>query len=231
MTWIPGDWMSRSTTPTCRPSAARMVATFAVVFDLPVPPRNECTETTWAMPRPYPARSVGVEAHAACLLLEVAEVVGVGDLGDLLGSAGLVDLDAELLDLGLQAPLAREDLARHPLEDPRELAERVFAGGDRVEARSVEGLSLDRRRGVDDLADLLQILELQVVQPFLRQRRVQPGPEHCGVEGLGQVVGGADLDAADDAVELVHGRDHDHRQVTEAIVGLDPRQLLVAVQL
>jgi hypothetical protein len=46
MTWIPGDWMSRSTTPTRRPSAARSVATFAVVFDLPVPPRNEWMETS-----------------------------------------------------------------------------------------------------------------------------------------------------------------------------------------
>src|SRR4249919_110221 len=144
MTWIPGDWMSRSTIPTRRPSAARTVATFAVVFDLPVPPRNECTETTCAMARPYPARSVGVEAHAARLLLEVAEVVRVGDLRDLLGGAGLVDLDAELLHLGLQSSLALDDLARHPLEDPRELSERVVACGDGVEARGIEGLAFDR---------------------------------------------------------------------------------------
>src|SRR2546425_12764571 len=39
----PGDWMSVSTTPTCRPWPASRAATLAVVLDLPVPPRNECT--------------------------------------------------------------------------------------------------------------------------------------------------------------------------------------------
>src|SRR3954466_15047177 len=49
-TWMPGDWMSASMTPTRRPLAARHAARFAVVFDLPVPPRNECTETIDAKP-------------------------------------------------------------------------------------------------------------------------------------------------------------------------------------
>src|SRR3954447_8395843 len=61
ITWIPGDWMSRSTTAMFLPSAARSVATFALVFDLPVPPRNEWTETSWAMARPYPLQ----RSHAA----------------------------------------------------------------------------------------------------------------------------------------------------------------------
>jgi hypothetical protein len=39
--WIPGDWMSVSITPTRSPRRAAITATFAVVFDLPVPPRNE----------------------------------------------------------------------------------------------------------------------------------------------------------------------------------------------
>ena len=38
---MPGDWMSVSTTPTRRPSAASRAATLAVVLDLPVPPRKE----------------------------------------------------------------------------------------------------------------------------------------------------------------------------------------------
>src|SRR5205814_1626054 len=42
--WIPGDWMSVSTTPTRWPSAASSAATLAAAFDLPVPPRNEWTE-------------------------------------------------------------------------------------------------------------------------------------------------------------------------------------------
>src|SRR5262245_25334975 len=112
MTWIPGDWRSRSTTPTRRPSEASSVATLAVVFDLPVPPRKEWTETSCAMVRPYYAWSVSVEPEGARLLLEVAEVVGVRDLRDPAGGAGLVDLDPELLHLRLQPSLALEDLAR-----------------------------------------------------------------------------------------------------------------------
>src|SRR5579885_744670 len=42
---MPGDWMSASTMPTRRPCRAKVAARFAVVFDLPVPPRKEWTET------------------------------------------------------------------------------------------------------------------------------------------------------------------------------------------
>ena len=41
MTWMPGDWMSVSMTPTRWPARATSTARLAVVFDLPVPPRNE----------------------------------------------------------------------------------------------------------------------------------------------------------------------------------------------
>ena len=41
MTWRPGDWTSVSTTPTRLPSLASSAAMLAVVFDFPVPPRNE----------------------------------------------------------------------------------------------------------------------------------------------------------------------------------------------
>src|SRR5688572_13793787 len=41
---MPGDWMSVSTTPTRCPAAAIKAARFAVVFDFPVPPRNEWME-------------------------------------------------------------------------------------------------------------------------------------------------------------------------------------------
>src|SRR5260370_25576263 len=48
-----GDWMSVSITPTRRPCAASSAARFAVVFDLPVPPRYECTETMDIRARAY----------------------------------------------------------------------------------------------------------------------------------------------------------------------------------
>src|SRR5512136_979219 len=43
-TWIPGEAMSVSTTPTRCPRIAINAARLAVVLDLPVPPRNEWTE-------------------------------------------------------------------------------------------------------------------------------------------------------------------------------------------
>src|SRR6266849_2319689 len=44
ITWIPGDWISVSIMPMRRPSAASKTAMLAVMFDLPVPPRNEWSE-------------------------------------------------------------------------------------------------------------------------------------------------------------------------------------------
>jgi hypothetical protein len=48
-TWMPGDWMSVSTTPIRWPAAASSVATLAAMFDLPVPPRKEWIEMIFAM--------------------------------------------------------------------------------------------------------------------------------------------------------------------------------------
>jgi hypothetical protein len=46
---MPGDCMSVSITPTRCPSAANRAAMFAVLLDLPVPPRNEWIEMIVAM--------------------------------------------------------------------------------------------------------------------------------------------------------------------------------------
>ena len=48
MTWMPGDWMSVSMTPTRLPARATSTARLAVVFDLPVPPRKEWVEMIFA---------------------------------------------------------------------------------------------------------------------------------------------------------------------------------------
>src|SRR3972149_6092308 len=53
---MPGDWMSVSMTLTRFPARATSTATLAVVFDFPVPPRNECVEMIfgkWYSPRRY----------------------------------------------------------------------------------------------------------------------------------------------------------------------------------
>ena len=44
MTWMPGDWMSVSMTPTRLPARATRTERLAVVFDFPVPPRKEWVE-------------------------------------------------------------------------------------------------------------------------------------------------------------------------------------------
>ena len=45
MMWIPGDWMSVTTTATRLPARASWYARLAVRLDFPVPPRYECMET------------------------------------------------------------------------------------------------------------------------------------------------------------------------------------------
>ena len=57
---------------------------------------------------------------------------------------------------------------------------------------------------------------LQVSKPLLPESGVDSRAQDDGVERFGEVVVGALLDAADDAVRLVDGRDHDHRHVLRA---------------
>ena len=52
-----------------------------------------------------------------------------------------------------------------------------------------------------------------------------------GIERLGEVVLGAGLDAAHDAVELVQCGDHDHRQIAGVLGRLEPAQNLEPVHL
>src|SRR5215469_8144180 len=162
--------MSVSTTPTSWPSAANNVATLAAAFDLPVPPRNEWTEMILDI---VPLLCIlgcvlflgvilGVRAKAerGGLGLEVLEVFGLGNLGNLPGGACLVNLDAQLPHLLPQQPLTRQDFDRHPLEDAGQLPEGVVAAGHAVQFAAFEPARLDVRRGRDDTAHLLEILLL-----------------------------------------------------------------------
>src|ERR687891_2590441 len=69
--WMPGDWMSVSITPTRFPRAERTAAIFAVVFDLPVPPRKEWIETIAAISQSY-RRSL--RAHEAAPTRDVRSI-------------------------------------------------------------------------------------------------------------------------------------------------------------
>jgi hypothetical protein len=71
---------------------------------------------------------------------------------------------------------------------------------------------------------------LQVAETLLLEAGANPGVQQDRVEGFGQVVLGAQLDATDDAVGVVQGRDHDYRDVSERRVILHALQDLVAVE-
>ena len=60
-----------------------------------------------------------------------------------------------------------------------------------------------------------------VVETLLGQGGVHSGTQQCRVERLGEIVGSPDLDATHDAVEVLDGRDDDHREVAEVRVGLE----------
>src|ERR687898_315758 len=141
---MPGDWTSVSTTPMRGPSAASSVATLAVVFDLPVPPRNEWMAMILDMVGPLSVRrgrmlrsaticrasrvSVFTKAQLVRLSLQILKIVSLGNLGHLASGSDFIDLDAELLHLLFQAPLTGTHFARHSLEHPCQLPQLVAPG-------------------------------------------------------------------------------------------------------
>jgi len=58
---------------------------------------------------------------------------------------------------------------------------------------------------------------------FTRARRI------TGSNGFGQEVLGAHLDASDHALGVVDAADHDHRQMAQGVIALDPLEHLDAV--
>src|SRR5262249_8701781 len=77
--------------------------------------------------------------------------------------------------------------------------------------------------------DLFQVAGLAIAEAFLLQAGSDAGSQQHRVERPRQVVIGTHLDAADDTVHLVQGRDHDHRQMAKFRVGLELLQDLQAV--
>ncbi len=63
--------------------------------------------------------------------------------------------------------------------------------------------------------DLIEMGRLLIAQPLLVQRRADASPQQGGIERLGQVVLGAQLDAAHSAVDRIERRDHDHRDAAQ----------------
>ena len=80
------------------------------------------------------------------------------------------------------------------------------------------------------LRQLAAMARLLVVQALLLQAGADPRLQEHRVERLGQVVLGAELDAAHHAVHLVQRRDHEDRDVAQRGIGLEPLEHGIAVQ-
>src|SRR5512132_3951720 len=71
---------------------------------------------------------------------------------------------------------------------------------------------------------------VDVGQSFAVQPRADPGAEDRRVERLGEEVVGAGFKATHDTLVVLDRRDHDHRDVAQRRVGLDPLQHLDPVE-
>src|SRR6266498_5777338 len=74
-------------------------------------------------------------------------------------------------------------------------------------------------------------LAFDVVEALLGQCGSDPSVQEDRMEGLGEVILGAHLDAADNAVDLVDRRDHDHRHVPKRGITLQSLEYRAAVEL
>ena len=91
--------------------------------------------------------------------------------------------------------LAQMDLPRHLSEDAGKPSEGVLPVCDGAQAVRVETLGFDRLGRRDDVPDLFEVFDLQIPQPFFGEGGFEPGFEQAGLDGFGEIVGGADLDA------------------------------------
>jgi hypothetical protein len=122
------------------------------------------------------------------------------------------------------------------LQHVRHAVVRAAQPRGRLDERVEDDLQIERGPGHDpqDLVDrdlLLERVALQVAEPLLGQRGLDPGAQDLRVDRLGQVVRGAHPDAPDDAVRFVDARDDDDRQVAQPDVCLECLEGLIAVHL
>jgi len=80
---------------------------------------------------------------------------------------------------------SRPYFGRHPLGDACQLPQGVVPTGDAVQLSAFEASRLDGCRRRDDLAHLLQIFLLEVVEAFPGKPRIDSGPK----AGVPQLVG------------------------------------------
>ncbi len=121
------------------------------------------------------------------------------------------------------------------VEIARDLARRMEGRGDlpagRLRQRVGQEVFLDLPPDLEVSLELAGMEAVGVLEPFLLERRGHARAQHHGVERLGKVVGGAELDRAGDAFDLVDRGDHDDRDRPERRVLAHPLQHLEAVHL
>src|SRR5262245_57638503 len=90
-------------------------------------------------------------------LLHTAKIVALRHLLHLARLPGLINLDAQGLDLLLQALFTGTHLADHVLEDPCQPRQFAVAVDDILQAGGVEDAILDGCRGLDEPSDIPQV--------------------------------------------------------------------------
>jgi len=119
--------------------------------------------------------------------------------------------------------LEREGVVEVAADLPRRVEGRGDLPARRLGQRVGQEVLLDLPADLELPFELARVVALSVLEPLLLERGRNAGAKHDRVEGLGQVVRGAELDRAGDAVDLVDGRDHDDRNVPEH--GIRPHAL------
>ena len=154
-----------------------------------------------------------------------------------------------MLDLGVAAEVHRRGCAAWDSRTRRRPC-RVSSSGSGDDDRAAGDVEALRHPPHQDLVDLVRLergghllhdvhhlgagprLGARLVQLAAHpQVRLHPRQQLPDPERLGDEVGGAQAQRADGGLFRRHGRDHEHRQVLEAGIGLDPLQQLQAVHL
>ena len=76
----------------------------------------------------------------------------------------------------------------------------------------------------------LQVAALALAPALALEAGADPGAQQDRVERLGEIILGTSLDAADNGIDLLQARDHDHRNGVQALICLEPLEHLETVE-
>ena len=195
---------------------ARTAATLAVVFDFPVPPRKEWTAIRMAIaPRllaPVTRRPESADRRPA------ARGSGSTPISVTSAACRAPGCGRSRRTARAPAPGSRSSRSR----TVRAMRENTRASWPRASVRPLTGVEQTPGRSARPPPRPPRRRTWPTCSRYSRWRstsRILARPalirarRRDGVERLGQVVLGPHLDAADDALHVLQGRDHDHRHV------------------